>query len=197
MDTSGGTGSGGGSGGGAASAPSAAAAGGGASSGASGGTPAPMAIATGGGAGVVGTPDAPLLFTNPTTEEEHRGIPEAVFFEDVPAVGAAHGAAPTIAALDQLLAKYKFWEGRFQRRRAALSTKIPDVTRAVDVIQALQAAAERAPGLTTCLTHQTPCPGPPHRPAPSSTLSSPAPPRCASQSPAPAPAPARWSRPPP
>lgn len=103
-----------------------------------------MAIATGGGGGVVGAPDAPLLFTNPTTEEEHRGIPEAVFFEDVPAVGAAHGAAPTIAALDQLLAKYKFWEGRFQRRRAALSTKIPDVTRAVDVIQALQAAAEGA-----------------------------------------------------
>lgn len=106
--------------------------------------PPPMAIATGGGGGVVGAPDAPLLFTNPTTEEEHRGIPEAVFFEDVPAVGAAHGAAPTIAALDQLLAKYKFWEGRFQRRRAALSTKIPDVTRAVDVIQALQAAAEGA-----------------------------------------------------
>lgn len=98
----------------------------------------------GGGAGSAGAPDAPLLFTNPTTEEEHRGIPEAVFFEDVPAVGAAHGAAPTIAALDQLLAKYKFWEGRFQRRRAALSTKIPDVTRAVDVIQALQAAAEGA-----------------------------------------------------
>lgn len=107
-----------------------------------------MAIATGGGGGVVGAPDAPLLFTNPTTEEEHRGIPEAVFFEDVPAVGAAHGAAPTIAALDQLLAKYKFWEGRFQRRRAALSTKIPDVTRAVDVIQALQAVAERAPAPT-------------------------------------------------
>ncbi|OSX79586.1 hypothetical protein BU14_0074s0017 [Porphyra umbilicalis] len=108
-------------------------------------TPAPMAIATGGGSGVV-APDAPLLFTNPTTEEEHRGIPEAVFFDDVPAVGAAHGAAPTIAALDQLLAKYKFWEERFQRRRAALSTKIPDVTRAVDVIQALQAAAEAQGG---------------------------------------------------
>ncbi|GAB0495487.1 hypothetical protein MMPV_006789 [Pyropia vietnamensis] len=148
MDTSGGTGSGGGSGGGAASAPPPAPASGsgggsgsGGSSGGGGGAPPPMAIATGGGAGVVGTPDAPLLFTNPTTEEEHRGIPEAVFFDDVPAVGAAHGVAPTIVALDQLLAKYKFWEGRFQRRRAALSTKIPDVTRAVDVIQALQAAA--------------------------------------------------------
>uniref|UniRef100_A0A7S1TCK1 Prefoldin subunit 3 n=1 Tax=Compsopogon caeruleus TaxID=31354 RepID=A0A7S1TCK1_9RHOD len=81
--------------------------------------------------------------------EEHRGIPVAVFLEDIPAAVAKYGVQDSLSELTLLLQKYKFWEGRLGSQRKALAMKIPSTEQSLEVIDLLEGRAAKEESIET------------------------------------------------
>jgi|SaaInlStandDraft_5_1057022.scaffolds.fasta_scaffold19283_2 prefoldin subunit 5 len=74
--------------------------------------------------------------SNPNTP---LGIPEAVFIRDVDAFVHKHGGVERILVeLNEVLSKYKFMEQQVEKKRADLSSRIPNIQRALDAIHVLK-----------------------------------------------------------
>lgn len=84
-----------------------------------------------------------------------RGIPEAIFIEDV--AGLCEGTEPTaiVAKLQELYNKYQYMQSSIVAQRSSLKAKLPDITSALDTVNHLVATREKASeGDTTQYTYQ-------------------------------------------
>eukprot|EP00039_Didymoeca_costata_P026713 m.16466 g.16466 ORF g.16466 m.16466 type:complete len:176 (-) comp5708_c0_seq1:57-584(-) len=72
--------------------------------------------------------------------EEHRGIPEAEFIEDVPAVLKKKGVDATklIEEYDTAYQKYKFMESQLRSKQHRLTTQITDIKSTLGMLTYLQ-----------------------------------------------------------
>ncbi|KAM0786072.1 hypothetical protein ACM66B_006883 [Microbotryomycetes sp. NB124-2] len=69
-----------------------------------------------------------------------RGIPQAVFLEDVEKYvgGPDADAEEPLQQLQQLLSKYRYMESNSLQRRAALEEKVPELLRTIQMVETLQ-----------------------------------------------------------
>ncbi|KAG0144333.1 hypothetical protein CROQUDRAFT_47407 [Cronartium quercuum f. sp. fusiforme G11] len=79
--------------------------------------------------------------TSLTSKAGPRGIPEAVFIEDVEAhVGGPDGdVEPALAAWQEMIAKYQFMEKNTLQKKLELEQKIPDLETTLETVNVLQA----------------------------------------------------------
>eukprot|EP00455_Lapot_gusevi_P037427 TRINITY_DN4185_c0_g3_i1.p1 TRINITY_DN4185_c0_g3~~TRINITY_DN4185_c0_g3_i1.p1 ORF type:complete len:205 (+),score=86.67 TRINITY_DN4185_c0_g3_i1:53-616(+) len=73
------------------------------------------------------------------TKENSRGIPSAVFIEDVPAFLAQTGKEiqPLMRSQSELYSKYKFMEAQLLQQKKNLLIKIPDIKNALQAVEFL------------------------------------------------------------
>ncbi|GAA6044276.1 hypothetical protein JCM8097_002106 [Rhodosporidiobolus ruineniae] len=86
-----------------------------------------------------------------TTATSSRGIPKAVFLEDVQAfVGGPDGdAEAALKALQDTLAKYRFMEQSALQRRVGLEEKVPELERTVEMVEVLIKKKEQGEAFST------------------------------------------------
>ncbi|GAA6046829.1 hypothetical protein JCM3770_005664 [Rhodotorula araucariae] len=84
-------------------------------------------------------PSAALPKTVKPDETNPRGIPKAVFLEDVTEfIGGPEGDAElALKTLQETLAKYKFMEQSSLQRRAGLEEKVPELERTIEMVDLL------------------------------------------------------------
>merc|ERR1719487_749549 len=75
-----------------------------------------------------------------TDESNPRGIPKALFIEDVDAfIGGPDGDAElALKTLQETLAKYQFMEQSSLQRRAGLEEKVPEFERTIEMVEVLR-----------------------------------------------------------
>ncbi|CAK4080444.1 unnamed protein product [Aphanomyces euteiches] len=73
-----------------------------------------------------------------------RGIPSAVFVEDVSKFVGADPVEGIIGALQQLFSKYKFMETNLTKTKQSLKTKIPDTQKDLAMLDHLISQREKA-----------------------------------------------------
>lgn len=84
----------------------------------------------------------PNLFKQ--TEANNRGIPEAIFIENVEALCAQREPADVVAKLQELHSKYQYMSSSLVAQRASLKTKLPDISSALDTVRHLIDRKEKA-----------------------------------------------------
>ncbi|KAK4048563.1 hypothetical protein OIV83_004731 [Microbotryomycetes sp. JL201] len=80
-----------------------------------------------------------------------RGIPQAVFIEDVEKYvgGPDMDAEESLQQLQQLLGKYRYMESNSLQRRGALEDKVPELQRTIQMVEALQRKKDAHESLET------------------------------------------------
>ncbi|KAK4053653.1 hypothetical protein OIO90_003892 [Microbotryomycetes sp. JL221] len=80
-----------------------------------------------------------------------RGIPQAVFLEDVEKFigGADADAEAPLQSLQQLLSKYRYMESNSLQRRGGLEDKVPELRRTIDMVETLQRKKAASESLET------------------------------------------------
>ncbi|POY72898.1 calcineurin family phosphoesterase [Rhodotorula taiwanensis] len=80
-----------------------------------------------------------------TDESNERGIPKALFIDDVDDfIGQLQGDAElALKTLQETLAKYQFMEQSSLQRRAGLEEKIPEFERTLEMVEVLQRKKEQ------------------------------------------------------
>ncbi|KAM0747787.1 Prefoldin, subunit 3 [Meredithblackwellia eburnea MCA 4105] len=78
--------------------------------------------------------------SRPTLEANPRGIPKAIFLEDVEDFigGPDEDAEPSLKSLQETLAKYKFMESNSLTRKQGLEEKVPELQRTIGMVEMLQ-----------------------------------------------------------
>jgi len=83
-----------------------------------------------------------------TVEEEkpaskkHRGIPEAVFLDDVDSFMKNESAEVMLKKLDEQHQKYKFMEASLAAKKRRLQTQVPDIRSTLDIVRVLKTKKE-------------------------------------------------------
>ncbi|VDL94492.1 unnamed protein product [Schistocephalus solidus] len=75
------------------------------------------------------------------TEMANKGIPKAVFIEDVDAYLTEHGFSTireALQSLDELYQKYKLMEQAYLQRKLRLLQQLPDIVKTLDVVKHLE-----------------------------------------------------------
>uniref|UniRef100_A0A7S4V1X5 CS domain-containing protein n=1 Tax=Alexandrium monilatum TaxID=311494 RepID=A0A7S4V1X5_9DINO len=98
------------------------------------------------------TAEGPALF-NPG--EGTRGIPEAIFIENVEAICQHRKPADVVQKLQELYSKYQYMQSSLAAQRASLKAKLPDIVSALETVNHLvERKAEAAEGETAEYTYQ-------------------------------------------
>jgi|EP00427_Karlodinium_veneficum_P050769 prefoldin subunit 5 len=71
------------------------------------------------------------------TTENKRGIPEAIFIENVEARCKRAGASVILTQLQELYSKYQYMQSSLVAQRSALKAKLPDISSALDTVNHL------------------------------------------------------------
>jgi len=69
--------------------------------------------------------------------EGKRGIPEAIFIENVEALCAEHKSTDVVAKLQELYSKYQYMQSSLAAQRSSLKTKLPDIVSALETVNHL------------------------------------------------------------
>lgn len=94
----------------------------------------------------------PLLFKQGSSA---RGIPEAIFIENVEAMCANRKPEDIVAKLQELHSKYQYMQTNLLAQRASLKTKLPDIVSALETVNHLKERREQASeGETTDYVYQ-------------------------------------------
>lgn len=98
--------------------------------------------------------DEPVFFKqNEATAK--RGIPEAIFIENVEAMCANHKPTDLVAKLQELHSKYQYMQSSLIAQRASLKAKLPDIVSALDTVNhLLDRRAKAQEGQTADYTFQ-------------------------------------------
>jgi len=89
------------------------------------------------------------------SDDAKRGIPEAIFIEDVEALCKNRSAADVVARLQELLGKYQYMMSSMVSQRASLKVKLPDISNALETVNHLIERRDKAEeGETTDYTYQ-------------------------------------------
>eukprot|EP00298_Acanthocystis_sp_HF-20_P007424 c17022_g1_i1.p1 GENE.c17022_g1_i1~~c17022_g1_i1.p1 ORF type:complete len:210 (+),score=74.11 c17022_g1_i1:24-632(+) len=85
------------------------------------------------------------------SDEEHRGIPEAQFFEDLEAyLKQFDGNCDSAMKIqNELYGKYKFLESSFISQKATLLAKLPEINKTLKLVKQLSEAKEEEKSLKT------------------------------------------------
>eukprot|EP01016_Furgasonia_blochmanni_P033798 TRINITY_DN3569_c0_g2_i4.p2 TRINITY_DN3569_c0_g2~~TRINITY_DN3569_c0_g2_i4.p2 ORF type:complete len:205 (-),score=75.47 TRINITY_DN3569_c0_g2_i4:285-899(-) len=67
-----------------------------------------------------------------------KKIPEALFIEDVENFVNKHGVQKIMESLQEVYSKYKLMESQLQRQKESMKQKIPEIKRALDIIEFLE-----------------------------------------------------------
>lgn len=70
-------------------------------------------------------------------EGSSRGIPEAIFIENVEAICEGRNVPDVVAALQELYSKYQYMQSSLTAQRSSLKTKLPDITSALETVNHL------------------------------------------------------------
>eukprot|EP00438_Fugacium_kawagutii_P031769 Skav205356 [mRNA] locus=scaffold1956:183340:185935:- [translate_table: standard] len=93
------------------------------------------------------------------TEENKRGIPEAIFIENVEEMCKDREPTEVVGRLQDLHSKYQYMQSSLTAQRSSLKTKLPDIVSALEVVNHLAprlaeniwSKATAAPSDTVCL----------------------------------------------
>lgn len=89
------------------------------------------------------------------TDSNKRGIPEAVFIEDVEALCKEKAAVEVVAKLQELYSKYQYMQSSLVAQRSGLKTKLPDIVSALGTVNHLvDQRGKLGEGETTEYTYQ-------------------------------------------
>lgn len=89
------------------------------------------------------------------TDSNKRGIPEAVFIENVEALCTDRQPAELVKQLQELHSKYQYMQSSLIAQRSSLKTKLPDIVSALDTVNHLVERHSKAQeGETTDYTYQ-------------------------------------------
>jgi len=69
--------------------------------------------------------------------EGKRGIPEAIFLDNVEAACAGQKPTDVVAKLQELYSKYQYMQSSLTAQRASLKTKLPDIVSALETVNHL------------------------------------------------------------
>ena len=82
---------------------------------------------------------------SPIPKKKHRGIPEAVFLENVDEhMKHEEGGESALQKLDEQYQKYKFMEANLVQKKARLTTQIPDIKSTLSSIKFLKSKKDGA-----------------------------------------------------
>mmetsp|Transcript_12863 Transcript_12863/g.15578 ORF Transcript_12863/g.15578 Transcript_12863/m.15578 type:complete len:198 (-) Transcript_12863:70-663(-) len=76
------------------------------------------------------------------TEENKRGIPEAIFIENVEEMCKDREPTEVVGRLQDLHSKYQYMQSSLTAQRSSLKTKLPDIVSALEVVNHLVARKE-------------------------------------------------------
>lgn len=89
------------------------------------------------------------------SDDAKRGIPEAIFIEDVEALCATRKAADVVARLQELLGKYQYMMSSMVSQRSSLKVKLPDIGNALETVNHLVERRDKSEeGETADYTYQ-------------------------------------------
>lgn len=98
--------------------------------------------------------DEPVFFKQNDANAK-RGIPEAIFIENVEAMCANYKPTDLVAKLQELHSKYQYMQSSLLAQRASLKTKLPDIVSALDTVNHLiDRRAKAQDGETMDYTYQ-------------------------------------------
>lgn len=83
-----------------------------------------------------------MLYTQ--VEGKNRGIPEAVFIENVEAICQVRKPQEVVAKLQELYSKYQYMQSSLAAQRSSMKTKLPDITSARETVGHMVKAKEEA-----------------------------------------------------
>lgn len=84
-----------------------------------------------------------------TEEKNPRGIPAAVFIEDVEAFLGSCTVEVTLGVFNELYAKYKYMEASFEKKKEIFKSKIPEIDQTLELIRILKHKKEEAEDMLT------------------------------------------------
>jgi len=88
------------------------------------------------------------------SDDAKRGIPEAIFIEDVEALCTQRKATDVVARLQELLGKYQYMMSSMTAQRSSLKVKLPDIANALETVNHLiERRDNAAEGDTTDYTY--------------------------------------------
>merc|ERR1711872_197197 len=86
----------------------------------------------------------------PPTKKVHRGIPEAVFLDDVDAYMKKETSSEVaLQRLDEQYQKYKFMEANLVQKKVRLTTQVPDIKSTLAAIKCLKSKKDSEDPLQT------------------------------------------------
>lgn len=89
------------------------------------------------------TPVPDSFVVDTSSNEEHHGIPRAIFFEDIANAVSKHSAQSLIDKLSSLSQKYRFFEERLIKGKDTLEDKMQEVKRALHAVKTLAEKSSR------------------------------------------------------
>jgi len=95
--------------------------------------------------------DAHLFKKTPDTK---RGIPEAIFIENVEALCKTRKSTDVVSRLQELHTKYQYMQSSIAAQRASLKVKQPDIAAALETVNHLIAKRDSAPDAEAEYTYQ-------------------------------------------
>lgn len=88
-------------------------------------------------------------------DETNRGIPEAIFIENIEAICTERKPADVVARLQELYTKYQYMQSSIVAQRSGLKTKLPDIGAALETVNHLIEKRDKAEeGETSEYTYQ-------------------------------------------
>jgi len=86
----------------------------------------------------------------PVSSKKHRGIPEAIFLDDVDSYMAKETSSETaLQKLDEQYQKYKFMETNLVQKKMRLHTQVPDIKATLANLNCLKSKKDSAEPLRT------------------------------------------------
>eukprot|EP00696_Hemimastix_kukwesjijk_P014306 gnl/Hemi2/28283_TR9346_c0_g1_i1.p2 gnl/Hemi2/28283_TR9346_c0_g1~~gnl/Hemi2/28283_TR9346_c0_g1_i1.p2 ORF type:complete len:212 (+),score=77.44 gnl/Hemi2/28283_TR9346_c0_g1_i1:34-636(+) len=103
-------------------------------------------------AAAAAAPQGMLSAPQPQDGQTHRGIPAAIFIEDMENFMRNETSADSaLKRMQELYSKYKFMDTRLAQQKGGLLLKIPEIQKAVDAVQFL--IAQRTEGTAALTTN--------------------------------------------
>jgi hypothetical protein len=84
---------------------------------------------------------APAQFNTPdifTGEKNARGIPSAVFIDDVDKFLGTSSVEVALGAFNELYSKYKYMETSFEKNKEIYKSKLPEMEQTLELIQIMK-----------------------------------------------------------
>mmetsp|Transcript_11094 Transcript_11094/g.24457 ORF Transcript_11094/g.24457 Transcript_11094/m.24457 type:complete len:313 (+) Transcript_11094:151-1089(+) len=86
--------------------------------------------------------------------EHKRGIPEAIFIENVEALCKQYSSTEVVARLQELHTKYQYMSSSIAAQRSSLKVKLPDIASALETVRHLTAKRDAGSGEESEYTYQ-------------------------------------------